>query len=111
MVPIRSIAEALGAEVSWTTVQTKDAVAIDPKEGAYSYEIIIGEKEVKVWTNPFVEGFDPDFKVNNILDYLAFIENRRTYLPLRFVSENLGATVTWDENTQTITITKQNLLF
>jgi len=33
------------------------------------------------------------------------IINGRTMLPLRFVSENLGATVGWDQNTQTITIT------
>jgi hypothetical protein len=33
------------------------------------------------------------------------IINGRTMLPLRFVTENLGATVGWDQNTQTITIT------
>ncbi len=32
------------------------------------------------------------------------IINGRTYLPLRFISENLGASVDWDAKTQTITI-------
>lgn len=33
------------------------------------------------------------------------IINGRTMLPLRFVTESLGATVGWDVATQTITIT------
>lgn len=33
------------------------------------------------------------------------IINGRTVVPLRFVSENLGAKVDWDAKTQTITIT------
>lgn len=40
------------------------------------------------------------------LDAPAFIEDGRTYLPVRFVAENLGATVTWNGNTQTVTITR-----
>ena len=35
----------------------------------------------------------------------AFIENGRTYLPVRFVSEYLGANVAWDDATRTVTIT------
>lgn len=30
------------------------------------------------------------------LDSVAFAENNRTYLPVRFISENLGAEVIWD---------------
>ena len=40
------------------------------------------------------------------LDAPAFIEDGRTYLPVRFVAENLGATVTWNGDTQTVTITR-----
>jgi hypothetical protein len=35
------------------------------------------------------------------------IINSRTMLPLRFVAENLGATVDWNGTMQTITITYQ----
>ncbi|MGN1230440.1 MAG: copper amine oxidase N-terminal domain-containing protein [Anaerotignum sp.] len=38
------------------------------------------------------------------MDSPAFIENDRTYLPLRFVAENLGATVFWNADTQEVTI-------
>ena len=41
-----------------------------------------------------------------VIDSLAFIENDRTYTPLRFIAESLGADVQWDEETQEITITK-----
>ncbi|WP_423780777.1 stalk domain-containing protein [Anaerotignum faecicola] len=34
------------------------------------------------------------------------MENGRTYLPLRFVSETLGAQVAWNEAEKTVTITK-----
>ena len=40
------------------------------------------------------------------LDAAAFVENGRTYLPLRFVSETLGAQVVWNEAEKTVTITK-----
>ena len=34
------------------------------------------------------------------------IINNRTYVPIRFVAEELGADVQWNETTQQITITK-----
>ncbi|NNG66458.1 stalk domain-containing protein [Caldanaerobacter subterraneus] len=37
-------------------------------------------------------------------DVPPFIENGRTMVPLRFFSENLGAAVKWDGNTQTVTV-------
>ena len=40
------------------------------------------------------------------LDSPAFIESGRTFLPLRFVSENLGAKVRWNGKHKRITITK-----
>ena len=34
------------------------------------------------------------------------IINDRTYVPIRFVAEELGADVQWNEETKTVTITK-----
>lgn len=39
-----------------------------------------------------------------MLQQSPFVENGRTYVPLRSVSENLGATVWWESSTQTIII-------
>ena len=40
------------------------------------------------------------------LDSPAFIENDRTYTPIRFISEELGASVLWIEDEQKVIITK-----
>lgn len=40
------------------------------------------------------------------LDSPAFVENGRTYTPIRFISENLGASVEWIEKEQKVVITK-----
>ena len=36
----------------------------------------------------------------------AYIKNNRTYVPLRFVAEKLGAKVDWDNATRTVTVEK-----
>ena len=88
MLPIRFVAEALGATVTWDEpTQTVTIV-----KGDLDIEIYIGQAFAKVNGTPVQ------------LDSPAFIENDRTYLPLRFVAENLGATVTWDADTQKVTI-------
>jgi len=40
------------------------------------------------------------------LDVPPTITNGRTLVPLRFVAENLGLTVSWDEVTRTVTLIK-----
>jgi len=42
------------------------------------------------------------------MDVPATIMNGRTMLPVRFVSEHLGADVQWEELTKTVTITVSN---
>lgn len=39
-----------------------------------------------------------------MLQQSPFVESGRTYVPLRAISENLGATVGWEPTTQTVTI-------
>jgi len=92
MLPIRFIAENLGAEVIWTAEESDKVVV--KKEGV---EIVIRIGSDKA----FVNG------VEVALDSTAFIENGRTYLPVRFVSENLGADVRWVGETQQVIITKK----
>ena len=41
-----------------------------------------------------------------ILDVPAFTEQGRTFLPIRFVAEALGANVNWDAATKTVVIWK-----
>ena len=90
MLPIRFIAEALGAKVDW--IEESRAVKITAEN--IDISLVIGEDFATV------NGEKID------LDSPSFIENDRTYLPIRFVSEKLGADVKWDDATQTVNITK-----
>ncbi len=91
MLPVRFVAENLGATVGWdgttSTVTVSTATA--------KLEIVIGKATAKVNGTEIT------------LDSPAFIENSRTYLPVRFVAENLGATVAWDGATSTATLTAE----
>lgn len=77
-VPIRGIGEALGAEVGFSG----NTVSYE-KEGK-KIELTIGSKTA------VVDGS------NVTMDTPAKALKGRTYVPLRFVSENLGETVEWD---------------
>lgn len=92
MVPIRFIGESLGAKIEWD--QKNSLVRIKDQEEKVTIEIKIGEslarvngKEVKL-TNPI------------------FIKNNRSYGPLRFIGESLGAKVEWLKDDKKIVITK-----
>ncbi len=90
MLPVRFVAENLGATVGWDDA-TK---TVTIKRDATVIEIVIGSNVARV------DGKDI------ALDSPAFIENSRTYLPVRVVAENLGAEVSWDDATKTATLTK-----
>lgn len=88
MVPMRAIFEALGAKVSWDgPSQTVCAI-----KGNTHITIGIGAPVAHV-------------NVTNIpLDQSAIILNGSTMVPVRFVSEALGARVNWNSETQTVEI-------
>ena len=89
MLPVRFVAESLGATVEWDGVTSTATITSSTVE----IKITIGA-EYAVVNNEAVK-----------LDVPAFIENDRTYMPVRFVAETLGATVAWDGATSTATIT------
>ena len=91
MLPVRFVAENLGATVGWDGATSTVTV----KTEATAIEIVIGKATAKVGG------------IEVALDSPAFIENSRTYLPVRFVAENLGATVAWDGATSTATLTAE----
>ena len=85
MLPARFVAENLGATVEWDG--EKQLVTItgkNEKQEDVTILITIGSDYAKV------NGEDVK------LDSPAFVENDRTYTPIRFISENLGATVEWN---------------
>ena len=89
MLPVRFVAEQLGATVDWNG-ETSTAT-ITGANGAV-IAITIGASEAQINSETVA------------LDSPAFIESSRTYLPVRFVAEALGAYVSWDGATSTATI-------
>ena len=83
MVPIRVITETLGGTAHWDADTQTVTLNIDGK----TLTMTIGQT---------ISGFDA----------APIILNDRTYVPVRYVAERLGAMVEWDGMTQQIIITK-----
>ncbi len=90
MLPARFVTEALGGTVSWDG--EKREVTIE-KEGLKL--VLTIDKDVAILNGEEIK-----------LDAPAFIENGRTYTPVRFIAEALGASVSWNAETREVTITK-----
>ncbi|MBQ7264839.1 MAG: hypothetical protein IJS61_01925 [Firmicutes bacterium] len=91
MVPMRAVFEALGAQVNWNgTTRCVDAT----KDGK-TITLCIGEKSVQI------DGVTYNVSV------APYISGQSTMIPLRFVSEALGADVNWNGQTKTVTIDKR----
>jgi hypothetical protein len=80
LVPLRAIFESLKAEVNWDT-NTK---TVTGKKGDTVIKLKIDDKYATI-----------NGKVKE-LDIPAKIVNGRTFVPVRFISESLGASVIWD---------------
>jgi hypothetical protein len=91
LVPIRFIAQALGAEVDWVApTDTTPATAI----------IILDGRELRI---PLDGTITPEL-LSLGMDVPAQIMGVRTMMPLRFISEFFGAIVEWDYDTRSIKI-------
>ena len=90
MLPARFVAENLGATVNWNAAMP-DVVTIN--SGSTFIYITVGANIALINGKEIA------------LDSAAFVENGRTYVPIRFLSEALGAKVEWNSNTQEVIIT------
>jgi len=94
LLPIRWVAEPLGAEVEWDGDEKKVTVTLKNT----TIELWIGKNIAKV------NGVDTPIDPSNP-KVVPMIISGRTMLPVRFVAENLGCKVDWDQDTKTVTIT------
>ncbi|WP_405171769.1 CotH kinase family protein [Paenibacillus sp. FSL H8-0280] len=91
MVPVNAILEAMGAEVTWDkTAKTVTAVLNDQ-----TLVLKIGSSAVTV-NGETLE-----------IDAPAIIQNSRTLVPVRFISEGLGLTVDWDQTAAQVSLTSK----
>lgn len=91
-VSLRGVFEKLGAVVDWN----KNISEVVVKDSNTEIEMILGKDKVIV--NGEVKSIDAPIRMIN----------SRTFVPVRFVSENLGHTVKWDQNTASVYITKND---
>ncbi|XID95619.1 copper amine oxidase N-terminal domain-containing protein [Paenibacillaceae bacterium WGS1546] len=91
MVPMRGIFEKLGATIKWDNATR----TVTGTKGTTTVVLQIGSKTAKVNGKTVT------------LTAPATIVNGSTMVPLRFVSESLGADVKWDAGTYTATITQK----
>lgn len=94
MVPVRFIAENLGAEVGWNS---EDKIVT----------ILLNETEIKLEigeSTALVNGEEVAF------DTASILKEQRTFVPLRFVSETLDCKVLWDEGNRTAVVQTQGYI-
>jgi outer membrane protein assembly factor BamB len=86
------VTESLGATVEW--IQNEQKVII--KKG--DIEIILQIDKSDITVNGKIK----------TMDTKAIIKDMRTFVPIRYVAEALGATVGWDAGTKTVIIKSTN---
>lgn len=88
MVPLRAISEALGIAVQWEA----NGRTVTLRKDGTSVVLTIGSQRV------LVNGQE------QLMDTVPVIKSNRTMVPLRFISEYLGAQVHWDSQTRTVSV-------
>jgi hypothetical protein len=87
-VPLRFVGEAFGASVQWDGIFQLVDIALSGR----TIRLQIGNKTAVVNGK------------NVVLNLAPFLQTGTTMVPIRFVSEVLGATVVWDGATKTVSI-------
>ena len=102
LVPMRFLFEQLGAEVEWDDATNTATATIAASADRQIQTFGMAEEKTVSFSID-----NPTATVNGTaasMDVPARLMNDKTMVPLRFLSENLGYTVTWDEATKTATV-------
>ncbi|CCI71400.1 Laminin subunit alpha Laminin A chain [Paenibacillus polymyxa M1] len=91
LVPLRGVFESLGAQVEWDSKAKK----VTASKNDDTLTLNIGSKLAYKNSKPVQ------------LDAATQIQKGQVLVPLRFVSQSLGAKVNWDQTTRTVTISNQ----
>lgn len=99
LVPFRAIFEQLGFEVSWDNAIRKAS----GNNGNQIVSFIIDDPCMEI-------EYADSTKISKTIDVPAKAENGRTYIPLRALSESIGADVVWDNENYTVNISYMPIL-
>ncbi len=93
MVPLRFIGEALNAEIAWDNATRRVSYVL----GDMTLYFWVDKKEAKI-------NIGPKYSKTIPLDVAPVIVQGRTFVPVRYVSEFLGAKVGWEASSQTVSV-------
>jgi len=93
LVPIRAIIESMGGEVGWDG-ETQEVTLVAGELAAMDFAVVMTIGKLAITANG--EG--------KTVDVAPQVINERTMLPLRFVSENVGAEIAWIGSTSEIIV-------
>lgn len=88
VVPIRAIVESMNGTIEWDN----PTQMITIKARGNTIQMWVGKTDLKI------NG------VNKTMDVAPVIKNSRTFVPLRFVAENLNSKVDWINSTREVVI-------
>lgn len=89
-IPFRAVFEALGADVSYNA----SAKTVTAKRDSTTVSFTVGEAQYS------------KNGVTQQMDANVFVQDGRTFVPVRFAAQALGATVEWDSENRTVVITE-----
>ena len=96
LLPVRYIAEPLGAVTVWNQQEQKVTITL----GSAVLELWIGNNTAKInGADTLIDPDNPNVKP-------VIVPPGRTMLPLRFIGESLGCAVSWDQTRQQATLKK-----
>lgn len=92
LVPMRAIFEALGYEVEWND----GSIEVFDQYGDLVLNMWVDKKSMEIYRDGHFNSV--------VLDVAPQIINSRTLVPVRAISESIGAVVNWNNATRTVTI-------
>ncbi len=95
MIPLRGLLEEMDAAITWDGTKRKIGITTDK----VTIELQIMNDLCYVTDSKYG-------RVRYTLDVPPVIRDGRTFIPVRFVTEQLGYNVTWESDTQTVKITE-----
>ncbi len=94
LIPLRAVTEAMGCDVGWYG----DSQMIVVQKAGITVEFVIN--------SPIMNVTNGDGTKQVVLDVTPQLVNNRTMVPLRAISEALGATVEWNDRLKQVDITQ-----
>jgi N-acetylmuramoyl-L-alanine amidase len=94
LVPAREVFEAIGGSVTWNQEDRTILVEIENNK-----ILLTLDKAVAIVNDKSVD-----------LDVPAKLINSKTMVPVRFISENCGLSVEWDDATKTVSVSKAAII-